>query len=51
MQMQATDYSPTSINSNVPTTDVYIWRPVGALISTVLSQMILGSRVYAASHV
>jgi len=27
--------------------DVYLWEPVGALISTVLSQMILGSRVYA----
>ncbi|KAF8802037.1 hypothetical protein BYT27DRAFT_6777588 [Phlegmacium glaucopus] len=26
---------------------VYFWEPVGALISTVLSQMILGSRVYA----
>jgi len=26
---------------------VYLWEPVGALISTVLSQMILGSRVYA----
>ena len=27
--------------------DVYLWEPVGALISTVLSQMILGARVYA----
>jgi len=26
---------------------VYYWEPVGALISTILSQMILGSRVYA----
>jgi len=26
---------------------VYLWEPVGALISTALSQMILGSRVYA----
>jgi hypothetical protein len=29
--------------------DVFYWEPVGALISTVLSQMILGSRVYAVS--
>jgi len=27
--------------------DMFYWEPVGALISTVLSQMILGSRVYA----
>jgi len=26
---------------------VYLWEPVGALISTILSQLILGSRVYA----
>jgi len=26
---------------------MYLWEPVGTLISTVLSQMILGSRVYA----
>lgn len=29
--------------------DMYYWEPVGALISTVLSQMILGARVYAVS--
>jgi len=29
--------------------DMFYWEPVGALISTVLSQMILGSRVYAVS--
>lgn len=27
--------------------DVFLFEPVGALISTVISQMILGSRVYA----
>ena len=36
-----------SATSNIPFIDVYLWEPVGALISTVLSQMILGSRVYA----
>ena len=36
-----------SVTYNMPFIDVYLWEPVGALISTVLSQMILGSRVYA----
>ena len=36
-----------NVTSNMPFIDVYFWEPVGALISTVLSQMILGSRVYA----
>ena len=36
-----------SVTSNMPFIDVYLWEPVGALISTVLSQMILGGRVYA----
>jgi hypothetical protein len=36
-----------SVASNIPFIDMYLWEPVGALISTVLSQMILGSRVYA----
>ena len=36
-----------SVASNMPFIDMYLWEPVGALISTVLSQMILGSRVYA----
>ena len=36
-----------NVTSNTPSIDVYFWEPVGALISTVLSQMILGSRVYA----
>ena len=35
-----------SMASNTPFIDVYLWEPVGALISTVLSQMILGHRVY-----
>jgi len=30
--------------------DVFIWKPVGALISTALSEMILGVRVYAVNH-
>ena len=34
------------VTSNMPFIDMYLWEPVGALISTVLSQMILGSRVY-----
>jgi len=41
----ATTLSPT-INRIV---DMFYWEPVGALISTVLSQMILGTRVYAVS--
>ena len=36
-----------SVTFNMPFIDVYLLEPVGALISTVLSQMILGSRVYA----
>jgi hypothetical protein len=35
---------------NMPFIDVYLWEPVGALISTILSQMILGSRVYAVCY-
>lgn len=30
-------------------TEIYRWEPVGALITTVLSQAIMGSRVYAVS--
>ena len=37
-----------SANNNVPL-DGYLWEPVGALISTVLSQSILGARVFAVS--
>ena len=40
-----------SVTSNMPFIDVYLWEPVGALISTVLSQMILGSRVYAVCYI
>ena len=29
--------------------DMFYWEPVGTLISAALSQMILGSRVYAVS--
>ena len=39
-----------SLTSNLPFIDVYLFEPVGALISTVLSQMILGSRVYSVCY-
>ena len=35
---------------NIPPIDLYLWEPVGALISIVLSQMILGGRVYAVCY-
>ena len=40
-------YTICNVTSNMSFIDVYLWEPVCALISTVLSQMILGGRVYA----